>query len=179
MSEPTSPPARDLSSRVAAVRAAFDEAFQAPRRQAARSDQVELLLLRAGRRRLAARPSQVAGLEDARGRVVVPLPGAVASRLGLTAVRGQLVAVWGLGRLLGEPGGEADEARWLLRCGPEGAAGLAFAAYEGHASVAPDALARASEPGVEAVVTIGDGPRGVVSIPALLALLPAAERGIA
>jgi len=185
MSEPTTPatrvPAGDLSARVAAVRAAFDEGFQAPRRVAGRSNEVELLLLRAGGRRLAVRLSQVAGLEGGKqgARVVVPLPGAAPGRLGLTAVRGQLVAVWGLGRLLGEAGGEPDEARWLLRCGPDGAAGLAFAAFEGHASVAPERLARASEPGVEAVVTVGDGPRGVVSIPALLARLPMAERGIA
>lgn len=166
---------------MAAARAAFDEAFQAPRGLASPSDQVELLLLRAGGRPLAVRLSHVSGLEGgARGaRVVVPLPGAAPGRLGLTAVRGQLVAVWGLGRLLGEAGGEPDEARWLLRCGPDGSAGLGFAAFEGHASVGPDQLARSAEPGVEAVVTVEGGPRGVVSIPELLARLPVAERGIA
>jgi hypothetical protein len=51
--------------------------------------------------------------------------------LGLTAVRGEFMAVHSLGRLLQHPVGDKLEARWLLLCGTHAPVALAFETFLG------------------------------------------------
>jgi chemotaxis signal transduction protein len=82
------------------LRTAFDQGFvSAP--ELASGATVRLLLLRVGDQPLAVRVAELARIE--RTGKIVALPGDVAGRLGLSAVRGRLVPVFDLAPLLGAP----------------------------------------------------------------------------
>jgi chemotaxis signal transduction protein len=157
------------SRRLAALQEPFRRAFAAPASSGGPPTD-ELLLVRAGGEALAIRVAEAAGLEARRR--IVPLPGGPPELLGLAAVRGRLVAVWSLGRLLGlARSGDAreDEGRWLVLAGEELA--LAFPTFEGTASVARAEIAGAAggeRSHVVGLVKVGTALRGLLRLAGLV-----------
>ena len=150
-----------------ALREAFDAAFVEPPSAGPRPDELPLLVLRAGAARVAVRVLETGGLV-APGRIE-PVPSGRRELLGVTGVRGALLPVYGLARLLGiEDAGEV--LRWLLLAGGEARVGLAFGALEGYRRVARAAVepAGAAAGAVREVVQIEGASLPVVSIPALV-----------
>lgn len=117
------------------LRRAFDESFSRARLETASEGTRTFLALRAGGAACAVRLAEVRGLES--GRRIVPVPSSVPELAGLAGVRGKVVAVFNLARLLGNPG-PAQACRWLMLCGESGELGLTFEELHG----AFDAAAR-------------------------------------
>jgi purine-binding chemotaxis protein CheW len=159
----------------AALRAAFDASFAAPPAGEAGA-RVALLAIRAGGEPAALRVLETAGLLPARR--IVPVPGRRPELLGVSGLRGSLLPVFSLARLLGRS--EAgDEPRWVALAGVDQArVGLAFAAFEGHLLVPAQDLAVAAEEGrghVAAVARLAGGPRPVLSVASLLRAVTGGE----
>ncbi len=156
-------------SRVEELRAEFDASFAAVPAPG-RADRVALLSLRAGGELVALRVLEVSGLFKAR--TIVPVPSARPELVGLCGVRGAVLPVYGLARLLRIPE-EPGAARWMVLAGPrDGPVALAFGGLEGHLVVAAEELQRAA-PGQVAVrhvaeVVQRERPLPVVSVPSLL-----------
>jgi len=120
---------------VAEIRRSFDAEFASPR--ALPDEQLEdLLAIRLAGDPYALKLSDVE-LIDAR-RKIVPLRGADASVLGVAGVRGQLVAVYDLARLLGYARARSHEApRWIAVVDAERGLAVAFDELEAQFSAAP------------------------------------------
>lgn len=116
----------DLRARLDELKLRFDTAFAEPPPGAAESFEDLLVIALAGERYLL-RLREIEGLylDRAITRVPSPLP----DLLGVTDFRGELVAVYDLGALLGYP--RAQAARYLARM-PGRGVGFAFARFEGH-----------------------------------------------
>lgn len=125
----------DLSQRLAELRAEFDASFARPAARVEARWEV-LLRLRVGGSPLAVPLERLAGLH-ALPRVVA-LPGSPPGLLGVTGLRGQLVAVHDLAVRLGLPSDERP--RWLLLSGGERRVGLAVGGFEGQLRVPPEQL---------------------------------------
>ena len=112
--------------RAAAMRAEFDRGFAEPRR-IERLDSDRLLALSVGGDPYALRMEEIASV--AVDRRIVPLPGPLAEFAGIAGLRGAIVPVYDLARLLGYPGD--GPARWLavLSAAP---VAVAFAAFDGY-----------------------------------------------
>jgi purine-binding chemotaxis protein CheW len=151
----------------AALREAFDASFAAAPEDA-RREQVALLRLRAGGEELALRVLETGGLV-ALGRLT-PLPARRPEVLGLTGLRGGLLPVLDLARLLRLPGQGAP--RWMVLAGSgEERVGLAFDEFQGHARVLPGELhAAPASPRLHLreVVELHGRPVPVLAIPSLL-----------
>lgn len=109
-------PATLDDTRLDALRDAFDAAFARPPATPTEG-QERLLLVVAGGQRYALRLAELGGLQPLRR--LVPLPGGRRELLGLAGVRGRLVAVFDLARLLGAAAEPSPPVapRWLLLCG--------------------------------------------------------------
>jgi len=122
---------------VAEIRRSFDAEFASPR--ALPDEQLEdLLAIRLAGDPYALKLSDVE-LIDAR-RKIVPLRGADASVLGVAGVRGQLVAVYDLARLLGYGYARArshEAPRWIAVVDAERGLAVAFDELEAQFSAAP------------------------------------------
>jgi chemotaxis signal transduction protein len=118
-----------------ALRRQFDAAFAAPPR-AGRDARVALLEIRVGGEPMALRVLELAGLVQARP--VTAVPSRRRELLGVAGLRGAIVPVWSLARLLGR--GEDPAPAWIALAGG-GAVGLAVAALDAHLLVAPASLA--------------------------------------
>jgi len=130
------------------------------------ADRVALLAVRAGAELVALRVLEISGLLKAR--TVVPVPSARSELVGVCGVRGTVLPVYGLARLLRIPE-EPAAARWMVLAGP---VALAFGGLEGHLVVAAEELHRAA-PGQLALPHVAevverDRPLPVVSVPSLL-----------
>lgn len=153
---------------VEALRRAFDEAFSAPPR-AGRDARVPLLAIRVGGEPMALRVLELAGLVQARR--IVPVPSRRPELLGVSGLRGEIVPIYGVARLVGRP--DEGEPRWVALAAGEQRIGLGVAALEGHLLVRPEELA-AVAPGAEAqphvreLLRRGDGTRPVLSVPSLV-----------
>jgi chemotaxis signal transduction protein len=175
---PESPSARpersDAESKgadgVDALRSAFDAAFARPPPEA-RRDEVALLAIRAGGALVALRVLETAGLVPVRK--IVPVPSRRRALLGVAGLRGAVIPVFGVARLLGDAA--ADEApRWMVLAaqGAERIA-LAFSELERHLVVPAAALHRAAgrELGpvaVSEILELDGATRPVLSIASLL-----------
>lgn len=120
--------------RVAKMRDAFDRSF-AEARPSEPPPQEDLLAIRIGAEPYALRLSEIAGLFA--DRKITPLPDSVPALLGIAGFRGAIVPVYDLPVLLGHAAEETP--RWLAMATSEPVA-FAFAALDGHISVALDAL---------------------------------------
>jgi chemotaxis signal transduction protein len=109
--------------RIDALRRAFDESFACPRSEQGAAS-LDFLTFSFGERRFALPVSELAVLE--KRRKIVPLPNAARACLGVSGVRGKLVAVYDLSALLSLP--PAADLRWLLV--PSAERGVAFAISE-------------------------------------------------
>jgi chemotaxis signal transduction protein len=122
-----------LGERAGEMRRGFDDRFAAAPKPPA-PPHVDLLRIRLGGAPYAIAAGDIAELHV--GLAVVPLPSPAIELLGVAAVRGQIVPVYDLRRLIGvEPNGAP---RWILRIG---ATGLAFDGFDGQLRVAAAALA--------------------------------------
>jgi len=134
------------------------------------ADEVALLALRAGGELVCLRVLEISGLLKAR--TVVPVPSARPELVGLCGVRGAVLPVYGLARLLRIPE-EPGAPRWMVLAGPrDGLVALAVGGLEGHLVVRAEDLHRAA-PGQLAVrhvaeVVQRERPLPVVSVPSLL-----------
>src|SRR5688572_25740225 len=91
--------ALDFHARLVDLRSSFDRTFAEPPAAAA-SARLRLLAIHVGVHGFAVRLDQVSGIEKSRH--LVSLPGAPAALLGLMGVRGTLVPVFSLARIVGE-----------------------------------------------------------------------------
>jgi chemotaxis signal transduction protein len=165
----TDPGKREDAS-AATLRAAFDAAF-ARAASAPAEDAVALLALRVGGAGVAVRVLETAGLMAARP--IVPVPSRRPELLGVSGVRGAVVPIYSLARLLGR----ADDAapRWIVlaAAGAE-RVGLAVTTFDRHLVVPKAELCRAAQAGTtaaaHAVEVLHDAGevRPVVSIPSLV-----------
>ena len=156
------------NERAADLRRAFDQAFcEAPAGPAQETE--SLLALRVGGGAYAVRLDEIAGLFA--DQAIVRLPTAVTEFLGVSGLRHDVVPVYDLRSLLGYTVG-GDRPRWLVTARSPHPVAFAFEHFEGHLRV----LRSASLPSrdgagsahVRATLSLADGPRGVVSIAALL-----------
>jgi purine-binding chemotaxis protein CheW len=121
-----------------ALRAEFDTAFA--RASAPAASGVSLLAIRIGGSPYAIR------VLDARGLVpvsaVVPVPSGRPEVLGIVGLRGEILPVYGLARMV--LGAEDDPPRWLILAGATDRVGLGFTGFEGHLVAAQSELMPAS-----------------------------------
>jgi hypothetical protein len=115
-----------IGERAAAMRAAFDLGFAQPR-QLAQPESDRLLVLAVGGDPYALRMEEIASV--AVDRRITPLPSPAPELAGLVGLRGAILPVYDLARLLGYP--SAGRARWLavLAAAP---VAVAFAGFEGY-----------------------------------------------
>jgi purine-binding chemotaxis protein CheW len=160
-----------VPAKLAALRRDFDASFAAPPPERAEESE-RLLLIRSGGEALAMRIGELAGL--VKERKVVPLPGTSRELLGIAGIRGRLVPVYSLARLL-RAGARAEDERWLALCDRDGLAALAFSAFEGYATVARAELSPSNQTGgaTDAVVRVASVSRAVLSVAAVVAAIRA------
>jgi purine-binding chemotaxis protein CheW len=97
----------------------------------------DFLAIRLGTERYLIRSSEIAGLFV--DKKITPVPGRVASLLGIAGFRGAIVPVYDLRALLGHPA--ADASRWLIMASAIPVA-LVFDAFDGHLRVSREGLVR-------------------------------------
>jgi purine-binding chemotaxis protein CheW len=160
-----------LEARAAALRDEFDRSFAVPA-QRVRPDELELLAIRIGDARFAVRLAGLAGV-SAVGRIC-PLPGGAPGLLGLVALGGGLVPLFGLGVLLGTPA-VGDPIRWALGVPGQPAIALGCEGLDGLIRVPAGAVASergdVARPFVEGVAVVGDAVVPLVEIGALEAAI--------
>jgi chemotaxis signal transduction protein len=157
-----------LRARLLDLRQSFDRAFSEPiAEQAART--VELLTIRVGREAFALRMSEIGALEA--DRTITAVPSDQAELLGISGVRGGVVAVFDLALLLDLP--RSESTRWLVLA--KGAPlAFAFSGFEGQHDARPEdfASAEAGRDGRARDVVHKDGlALPVIDLTALVAAL--------
>jgi chemotaxis signal transduction protein len=164
-----SAPRPDLGATAAELRAAFDAAFARPPGAAA-AETVALLVLRAGGAPVAVRVLETAGIMAARP--VVPVPSPRPELLGVSGIRGAVVPIYSLARLLGR--GDDGAPRWIVlaAAGAE-RVGLAAAAFERHvvvpaAELRPAAHAAAADHHAPELHHVGGEAIPVLSVESLV-----------
>jgi chemotaxis signal transduction protein len=159
---------------VAALRWAFDSAFVLPPRVPPIAEAV--LSVRVGKHPFIVRVADLAGLRT--GLSIETLPSAMPEFLGVASLRGAIVPVYDLARLLGRE--RSANPRWFALAAGAGLTALAFDAVEGHLSL------EASQ-SIDTDVVEGSPLRGgvridgilrrVIHIPGVLTII--AERALA
>lgn len=146
----------------------FDESFSRPI-ATDREEREDLLAIRACDTHLAVRSREIAGIM--RCPPLALMPGRNAALRGLAGVRGTLVAVFGLGALVGG-GHDPPASGWIVLCAADTRIALLFDELVGYESVASSAIhaGAATEPGgpTRQVVELGGVNRAVISIAELL-----------
>lgn len=165
-SDPTTGLEDAVRSRLEQLRRDFDLGFAEPA-SAARTETVDLLLIRVGDAPYALPLEELRGVErDIR---LVSLPGAGAGHLGLAGIRGRPVAVLGLGAFAGED--DLGRRRWLAIAGDEERVALAFSDLDGYERVPRGQLVPVAtgRPHVASVVHLRGTTRGLLSPLSILA----------
>jgi purine-binding chemotaxis protein CheW len=159
-----------MTDALAQLRQAFDGSFAAPP-VLPQADQVRLLVVEVGGSRLAVRLEHIQALEALPRRVT--LPGAPPELLGLVGLRGRLVPVFSLARLLEAE--SSGEPRWLLLVGGDDPLGLALDGFHGQFEVsAPQVRAAGggrARPHVPELVRLGGSLCGVLDLPSLVGVI--------
>lgn len=158
---------RDRTS-AEALRRAFDAAFAAPVARG-RDARVALLAVRVGGEPMALRVLELAGLVQARR--IVAVPSRRPELLGVSGLRGAVVSIYGLARLVGRA--DDGEPRWIALAGGGDGIGLAVATLEGHLLVRPEELSPVApggeaRPHVREILRQDPGARPVLSVPSLV-----------
>jgi len=168
-----------LEGRVEEMRRLFDESFAL-----ALPDQVTapepMLAITLEGERFALRMLEIVGLALSKEKIV-PVPSRVPELLGLTGIRGVVVPVFSLARLLGFDS-ESGSALWLVFCGErQSPIALAFAGMEKQFEVASSEIFTREEVSghryVNATVCEDTALRGVISIPSLVEYIKARGAG--
>ncbi len=158
----TDAPAADAE----ALRAEFDEAFAHAPPPSPRV--VALLAIRVGTAPFAVRVLDAGGLVPVRG--VVPVPSRRPELLGVAGLRGEILPVYGLARMV--LGVEDERPRWMILTGAPERVGLAFSGFDGHLAADPAQLTPAAGPQVARHVRelyAGTPQRPVLDLASLLA----------
>lgn len=156
-----------LAASLDALREAFDASFASPP-PGARADEVALLAIRVGDDAVAIRVHDTVGLLKAGS--IVSVPSRRPDLLGITGVRGAVVPVYSLARLMGLT--EVGAPGWIALAGTVDRIGLAFAEFERHVRVTPRAIHATPAPhaaGVASAVVELDGEtRPLVDVAAIV-----------
>ncbi|MGH7142717.1 MAG: chemotaxis protein CheW [Planctomycetota bacterium] len=152
-----------------ALKAAFDRSF-AQHPAPPTTGQEHLLAVRIGGDPYALRVADIVAIAHA-GRIV-PVPSPTPELVGLSGLRGELIALYHLGMLLGYPRGSAAP-RWFVQVGDPDTIGLVFDRFEGY--LLADATQR-SAPAVgqprrdhiDEVIRLGAEVHSVISIDSVL-----------
>lgn len=155
--------------RAVELRSAFDRERAAPSSSRTEVQTESLLAIRVSRDAYAIRVSEISGLVT--DRTIVAFPSPIPELLGVAGIRGTLVPVYSLTKLLGY-GAETGQIRWLVLCGTEAPFGLAFSDFEGYVRMRRTQLHEAEQRDVTRtcvthVARATDIVRAVVSIPLL------------
>ncbi|HUB07209.1 MAG TPA: chemotaxis protein CheW [Myxococcales bacterium] len=154
-------------SAAAALRAAFDRSFaEAPAPAGPATE--DLLAISIEGQPYALRLSELAGLFA--DRRVSPLPSPVPELLGLAGLRGRLLPVYDLRRMLGHS--PTRDCRWLVVAAAAPVA-LAFDELEGHVRLAREAIAAAPAAHPEHLpeIAMRPTPRPVLRLASVLAAI--------
>ena len=156
-----------LAASLDALREAFDASFAVPP-PGARADEVALLAIRVGDEPVAVRVHDTVGLLKAGS--IVSVPSRRPELLGITGVRGAVVPVYSLARLMGRT--EVGAPGWIALAGSGDRIGLAFAEFERHVRVSSRAIHAAAathESGTTSAVVELDGEtRPLVAVAAIV-----------
>jgi chemotaxis signal transduction protein len=157
------------SAKVVELRSAFDRERAIPCSSGTEVQTESLLAIRVSRDAYAIRVSEISGL--ATDRKIVAFPSSIPELLGVAGVRGALVPVYSLAKLLGY-GADTGQARWLVLCGTEEPFGLALRDFEGYMRMPWTQLHQAEQQDVTRthvthLTRATDMVRAVVSIPLL------------
>jgi chemotaxis signal transduction protein len=145
--------------KVEELRQAFDSSFAFPP-PSTEDDLVDLLAVTADAGALAVPLTDMAGLTT--DRTITPLPGSPPTMLGVAGLRGHLIPVYDLARVLGK--GQAKESRWIVLAAGSPAFAVAVDRVDGHLRVPREAIAEPTGETTHAVVHTRDGPRPVVDL---------------
>jgi chemotaxis signal transduction protein len=156
-------------TRLGDLRRAFDASFALPP-PPRDDDLVDLLAVTAGADALAVPLGAMAGLVP--DRVVMPLPGSPPDLLGVAGLRGHLVPVYDLIRILsrGRAHGAGRGTRWILLAAGTPVFAVAVDRVDGHLRVPRDAVAEpvtGADRATGAVVHTAAGPLPVVDLTAV------------
>lgn len=184
-----STPGSRLEGKVAEMRRLFDESFSLASAEQVAAPEPMLAISLEGER-FALRVREIVGLAMSREKIV-PVPSRFPELLGLTGIRGVVVPVFSLARLLGFDS-EHGRVLWLAFCGErQSPIALAFEGMDGQFEVAStDIFAReevsahryVSATVREVTTSGGTAPegtalRGVISIPSLVEHIKARGAG--
>jgi len=174
-----------ILQRAVEMRRAFDESFAVPS-VAGAIDVENVVIIEVGALKLACRIGQVKRFDA--DRKVVPLAGTEPALVGIAGIRGRLVPVFNLARLLGVASGGAS--RWLALCGAEDTVALAFDRLVGFVRARRDDVcaleARVGAPShVKELLRVGTESHHILDVDSVLAQLgarsaidaPAARKG--
>lgn len=162
--------ASKFESKIAEMRRLFDESFAHALPGQVTKPETMLAITVEGER-FALRVSEISGLAVSKEKIV-PVPSRAPELLGLTGIRGVVVPVFSLARLLGFDS-ERGQVCWLVFCGErQTPIALAFEAMERLFEVASTEIYLREETlghrYVNATVCEGTTPRGVISVSALV-----------
>jgi chemotaxis signal transduction protein len=160
----------DVVARVIELRRDFDATFAAPL-SGAGVETWDLIAVRVAGVHYAMFVTEIAEL--AQGHKIVKLPSRRPDVLGIASIRGNLVSVHSLARLLGHGAEEAREP-WLAVCADSGGVALAFGELERLVRLRPDEVQRSAEGGARylaGAVRVEGHARPVVSVRAIVASL--------
>jgi chemotaxis signal transduction protein len=137
------------------LKKSFDLTFREPKVERGQ-ELMHLLIVRVGITRFALKLADLAGLVHAR--TVVPIPSSGSGLLGLTGLKGRMVATYSLAVMIGCPEVSAEPARWMVLCRCQREIALAFTAVTGTMMVAARELSPAG-PGAppHATDAVGSG----------------------
>ncbi len=105
------------------LKRSFDLTFQEPLIERG-LEPVHLLIVRIGTAKFALKVADIAGL--ARAQTIVPIPMNGSGLLGLAGLKGRMVAVYSLAVMIGYPGLNTEQDRWMVLCRAEKEIALAF-----------------------------------------------------
>ncbi len=151
---------------VEALREEFDAAFA--RSPSAPAAVVPLLAIRVGSSPFAVRVLDAGGLVPVRA--IVPVPSRRPELLGVSGLRGEILPVYGLARMV--LGVDDERPRWMILAGASERVGFAFSAFDGHLAAEPAQLTPAAGPQLARHVRelyAGTPQRPVLDLPSLLA----------
>ena len=161
MNARTEPPPQSAAAELSRV---FDQSFvRAP--VPTDTGYERFLLIRAGEEPFAVRTLDIAELVA--GKRVIRVPSRMPETLGILAVRGTLVPVFELARLLGRSGSGRRQP-WAMVINREAPIALAFEKFEGQVEVPQPAVYDDDRPEpqtyVHQIVKIGTGIRAIVDV---------------
>ena len=163
-------PAQSQGS-AAALRESFDRVFTRPSALEL-SDKLDFIRIGVGADSFVIRLAEVDALVT--DKVVTPLPGAPSELAGVATFRSELVPVYDLRTLLGQP--SREPARWLLIVAARERLALAFDRFEGHVGIGPADLvaeAQGAEPRAHVleVARLPGGVRPVLHVPSIVSVI--------